>query len=108
MTAGVTFFGQFLDHDVTLDPKSPLLERSNPKKTTIFRTAAVDLDSVYGRGPEESPDLYDTRSGDIKLRVETLPSSDLVSRKGAIRFDLPRDSNNNALLGDGRNDENVI
>ena len=37
MTAGVTFFGQFLDHDVTLDPRSPLLERSNPqKKRQIF------------------------------------------------------------------------
>ena len=108
MTAGVTFFGQFLDHDVTLDPRSPLLERSNPKKTTNFRTAAFDLDSVYGSGPEESPDLYDTSSGDIKLRVETLPGSDLVSRKGATRFDLPRDLSNNAILGDGRNDENVI
>ena len=49
MTAGVTFFGQFLDHDITLDPRSPLLERSNPRKTTNFRTAAFDLDSVYGR-----------------------------------------------------------
>ena len=25
MTAGVTFFGQLLDHDITLDPRSPLL-----------------------------------------------------------------------------------
>jgi hypothetical protein len=38
MTAGVTFFGQFLDHDITLDPNSPLLEKTNPKKTTNFRT----------------------------------------------------------------------
>jgi hypothetical protein len=51
MTAGVTFFGQFLDHDVTLDPRSPLLEKTNPGKTTNFRTAAFDLDSVYGDGP---------------------------------------------------------
>jgi hypothetical protein len=58
MTAGVTFFGQFLDHDITLDPKSPLLEPSNPKKTTNFRTAAFDLDSVYGNGPQGSPELY--------------------------------------------------
>jgi hypothetical protein len=108
MTAGVTFFGQFLDHDVTLDPRSPLLERSNPRKTTNFRTAAFDLDSVYGSGPEESPELYDVTSGNIKLRVEPIPGSELVSRKGAIRFDLPRDPNNNAILGDSRNDEHVI
>ena len=108
MTAGVTFFGQFLDHDLTLDPRSPLLERSNPRKTINFRTTAFDLDSVYGEGPTESPDLYDTSSGDIKLRVDTIPGSEAVSRKGAVRFDLPRDPNNNAILGDSRNDENVI
>lgn len=108
MTAGVTFFGQFLDHDITLDPRSPLLERSNPRKTTNFRTAAFDLDSVYGSGPEESPELYDVSSGEIKLRVEPIPGSELVSRKQAIRFDLPRDPNNNAILGDSRNDEHVI
>ncbi len=104
MTAGVTFFGQFLDHDITLDPRSPLLEKSNPGKTTNFRTPAFDLDSVYGEGLEGSPELYDG----IKLRVEPLPGSELVSRKGAIRFDLPRDPNNIAILGDSRNDEHVI
>lgn len=108
MTAGVTFFGQFLDHDITLDPRSALLERSDPRRTINFRTAAFDLDSVYGEGPDESPELYDTSSGDIKLRIEPIPGSELVSRKGAIRFDLPRDAGNNALLGDSRNDEHVI
>jgi hypothetical protein len=108
MTAGVTFFGQFLDHDITLDPRSPLLERSNPRKTTNFRTAAFDLDSVYGSGPEGSPELYDKSSGDFKLLVEPIPGSELVSRKGAVRFDLPRDPNKNAILGDSRNDEHVI
>jgi hypothetical protein len=108
MTAGATFFGQFLDHDITLDPKSPLLEKSNPRKTTNFRTAAFDLDSVYGDGPEKSPELYDTSSGDIKLKVETIPGAEAVSRNGAPRFDLPRDPNNTAILGDSRNDEHVI
>ncbi len=108
MTAGVTFFGQFLDHDLTLALKAPLLERTQPRRTTNFRTAEFDLDSVYGHGPNGSPELYDTSSGDIKFRVEAIPDSEKVSKKGAVRFDLPRDPNNNAIIADSRNDENVL
>lgn len=108
MTAGVTFFGQFLDHDLTLDLKSPLLQPSDPRRTTNFRTAAFDLDSLYGDGPQDSPELYDQSSGDIKFRVDSIPGSEAVSRKGTVRYDLPRDADNNAIIGDSRNDENVI
>jgi hypothetical protein len=108
MTAGVTFFGQFLDHDLTLALKAPLLENTLPRRTTNFRTAAFDLDSVYGDGPNDASELYDTSSDVIKFRVEPIPGSELVSRKRAVRFDLPRDANNNAVIADSRNDENVI
>ena len=109
MTAGVTFLGQFLDHDITFDPNSPLLQKTNPKKTTNFRTPRFDLDSVYGGGPEQSPDLYDLSSGFIKLRVDAIPGSEEFSRNGAVRFDLPRDpATLKAFLGDPRNDENII
>jgi hypothetical protein len=109
LTAGMTFLGQFLDHDITFDPNSPLLEKTNPKKTTNFRTPKFDLDSVYGGGPERSPELYDPSSYDIKLKVEAIPGSEEWSRKGATRFDLPRDPNTLvAFLGDRRNDENTI
>ena len=41
--------------------------------------------------------------------METIRGSELFSRNGAIRFDLPRDPNTlTAFLGDRRNDENVI
>jgi hypothetical protein len=108
MTAGVTFVGQFLDHDITFDRRSVLLANADPARTRNFRTAAFDLDSVYGEGPERSPELYDTRSGDFRLRVDTIPGSEAVSRKGALRSDLPRDSSGEALIGDSRNDENII
>ncbi|NJL18274.1 MAG: peroxidase [Nitrospira sp.] len=103
----MTFFGQFLDHDLTLALKAPLNEPTQPRRTTNFRTAEFDLDSLYGKGPDGSPELYDTSSGTIKFRVEAIPGSEQVSRKGAVRFDLPRDPNNNAIIGDSRNDENI-
>jgi hypothetical protein len=108
MTAGMKFLGQFIDHDLTLDPRSSLFEPADPRRTKNFRTAAFDLDSVYGKGPDGSPELYDRSSGDIKLKVEVLPGSEAVSRKGAVRYDVPRDAANVAVIGDSRNDENVI
>jgi hypothetical protein len=108
MTAGMTFFGQFLDHDMTLALRAPITEPTDPRRTTNFRSAELDLDSLYGEGPDKSPELYDTSSGDIKFKVEEIPGSAAVSRGGKVRFDLPRDANNNAIMGDSRNDENII
>ncbi|MEQ1661873.1 MAG: heme peroxidase family protein [Thiobacillus sp.] len=108
MTAGVTFLGQFLDHDVTLDPRSKLLEPTLPHLTTNFRTPAYDLDSLYGGGPENSPELYDASTGDYLFRIEAIPGSEAVSRGGATRYDLPRDAAGNAIVAESRNDENTI
>lgn len=108
MTAGMTFFGQFLDHDITLALKAPLHRPTNPRRTTNFRSAELDLDSLYGDGPDQSPELYDTSSGDIKFKVDEIPGSEKMSRDGEVRFDLPRDAHNNAIIGDGRNDENIL
>src|SRR5437764_502517 len=68
-TAGTTFFGQFLDHDITFDVGSKLAHPTDPETATNGRTPACDLDSVYGGGPVASPQLYD--SSDLaKLRIE--------------------------------------
>src|SRR5439155_1236678 len=45
-TAGTTFFGQFVDHDITFDASSPLARATRPEATRNFRTPALDLDSV--------------------------------------------------------------
>jgi hypothetical protein len=108
MTEGVTFFGQFLEHDVTFALRAPLLEQTDPRQTRNVRTTKFDLDSLYGNGPDGSPELYDTNSGDIKFRIEAIPGSERVSKNGAVRFDLPRDPNNHAIILESRNDENVV
>ena len=97
-TAGTTFMGQFLDHDMTFDEKSPLGRPKAPAISPNSRTPAFDLDSVYGGGPANSPQLYDPKDP-IKFRVET----------GGLFEDLPRDpTSNTAIIADRRNDENLI
>ena len=95
--AGYIYFGQFIDHDMTLD-KTPLsLQRQDPLATTNFDTPKFDLGSVYGKGMKGSPELYDAnRPGYMAVNDH----DDL--------HDLPRDSVGAAYLGDPRNDENVI
>ena len=51
-TAGTTFVGQFLDHDITADAGSRLGRVTPLRRSRNLRTAAFDLDSVYGAGPE--------------------------------------------------------
>jgi hypothetical protein len=53
-TAGVTFFGQFLDHDMTFDLVSRLGFPTPPITSPNARTPFFDLDSVYGDGSDDS------------------------------------------------------
>ncbi len=56
--AGYTYFGQFVDHDMTFDP-TPLGQQIIDATGMVdFRTPALDLDCVYGRGPDDQPYLY--------------------------------------------------
>ncbi len=96
-TAGTTFFGQFVDHDVTFDTSSTLGVPTDPLTSPNGRTPALDLDSVYGAGPIGSPALYDS-SDRAKLLIES----------GGIFEDLPRTGDGTAIVGDPRNDENLV
>ncbi len=105
MTAGSTFVGQFTDHDITFDQTSQLGVPQNPLMSPNTRTPGLDLDSVFGGGPGLRPDLYvDNPDGSVgpKLKIGT----------GGVHEDVPRvsvgDGTYTALLGDPRNDENVM
>ena len=60
LTAGTTFLGQFIDHDITLDQSSRLGTPTPQEQTPNGRTAALDLDSVYGPGLLGESNLRDT------------------------------------------------
>lgn len=108
MTAGLTFVGQFLDHDITFDRRSEIAALADPARTRNFRSAAFDLDHLYGEGPVRSPELYEQTGSTIKMRIEAIPGSESVSRGGVTRYDVPRDTLGEAIIGDSRNDEHVI
>ncbi|WGJ13540.1 heme peroxidase family protein [Methylocapsa sp. D3K7] len=94
-----TYLGQFIDHDITYDPVSLLTKSQDPDGLVDFRTPALDLDNVYGRGPSDQPYIYDG----LKFRLgDTLKGQDLADAN-----DLPR-FGGRALIGDPRNDENSI
>ena len=96
-TAGATFFGQFLDHDMTFDATSRLGVPTPPEGSPNARTPSFDLDSVYGGGPQASRQLYDPRDL-AKLKVEY----------GGLFEDLPRTPDGTAIIADPRNDENLM
>ncbi len=96
-TAGATFFGQFMDHDMTFDLASPLGKPSAPESYRNGRTPSFDLDSVYGAGPVGSPHLYDANDR-AKVKVES----------GGLFEDVPRMPDGTAIVADPRNDENVV
>ncbi len=56
--AGFTYFGQFVDHDITFDVSSTLDADTDANTINNMRSPSLDLDSVYGRGPGLDPFLY--------------------------------------------------
>lgn len=104
--AGYTYMGQFIDHDITFDPTSSLQRANDPEALENFRTPRYDLDSVYGQGRADSPYLYDKDSrGGLGLLLGRAVDDD---GNEVADEDLPRNSQDTALTGDPRNDENTF
>jgi hypothetical protein len=120
--SGFVYFGQFVDHDITFDVSSTLDAQVDANTINNMRSPSLDLDSLYGRGPGLDAFLYAfPTSGPptaIKLQLGTNsnvgpggPSS--TGTPGGMvaqtTFDVPRMlSTNTAVIGDPRNDENLI
>jgi hypothetical protein len=89
--SGWTYFGQFVDHDLTFDKEGGINSR-----TPIF-----DLDSLYGKGPSSSEHGHHFEGA---VGSETFKIGNQTNRFG----DLSRDGNFVAQIPDPRNDENII
>ena len=98
-----TYFGQFVDHDLTFDPEGSFQKEKDPTATIDFRTPAFDLDNVYGRGPGDQPYMYN-KDGTFFLGDQITNGEP----NGDMARDLPRGPGERALIGDPRNDENAI
>ncbi len=107
--AGFTYLGQFIDHDLTFDKSTVMLgDHISPAQMIQARSPSLDLDSLYGAGPQEpaSADFYETDGLHLKMGRTIGPPN----RQG---FDLPRGAGSTnaqrrrAVIPDPRNDENL-
>ena len=94
MAAGWPFFGQFIAHDITAD-RSPLGHHADADRIKNFRTPRANLEVIYAAGPTGSPYLFQ----------KDVPAKLLLGEGG---YDVPRNHEGIALLGDQRNDTHLF
>ena len=107
-----SYFGQFITHEIvfdptakdrTLGPDTVPLDKSEIPKLTNARTTLLDLDSIYGPMLDEKGKCYPVPLNGAEMAVGSTPG-------GQLENDLPREKAPafTALIGDGRNDANLI
>ncbi|GIM88404.1 LysM peptidoglycan-binding domain-containing protein [Paractinoplanes toevensis] len=132
--AAYTYFGQFVDHDITLEIQqgfgsATMAQLLDPAMTPLnvaairnallnHRTPTLDLDSVYGLpAPHDPADGNKMQLGTVELLRSTTPPTARPAGTEADDFhDLPREPRDEgniehdraAVIGDPRNDENLI
>ena len=101
--AAYTYFGQFLSHDLSFDPTSIGERKTDPAMEWNFRSAAFDLDMIYGGGIFMSPHLYEK---DIPVFIMGKSSSS--SPPFQDFWDLQRNIQGSPIIPDNRNNDNVM
>jgi hypothetical protein len=112
MPAGFTYLGQFIDHDLSFDKTKVMLGTDvSPAQLLQARSPSLDLDSLYGAGPQ-NPGSAKFYRDDRHLKTGR---TDAIGGDPAHPgFDLPRAGTGRtnaakraALIPDPRNDENL-
>jgi hypothetical protein len=110
--AGFTYLGQFVDHDLTFDKTNVMLGQDvTPAQLLQARSPSLDLDSLYGAGPNDPESAKFYEADGLHLKVGTTVAAEGIPAKSG--FDLPRglgttvDAKRKAIIPDPRNDENL-
>src|SRR5829696_8266582 len=107
--AGYTYLGQFIDHDLTFD-KSGLMEGADisPADLVQSRSPSLDLDSLYGAGPQDAGSAKFYAADGLHLKMGAAVGGGPNATTG---FDLPREGASGTpgkvIIPDKRNDENL-
>ena len=122
--AAYTYFGQFVDHDITLEAQSATLPQlTDPNLVPLTpdeirdnlqngRTSLLELDSVYGvQAPPDGAKMRIGRvvplNGNAPPTLRPPGKDDFNDLPRKVRSDIP-ELDRAAKIGDARNDENTI
>ncbi|MDQ4143343.1 MAG: heme peroxidase family protein [Actinomycetota bacterium] len=114
VAAGFTYLGQFIDHDLSFDKTEGFPQIEDRTQIEQGRTPTLELDSLYGLGPSLQAEFYEGPRPRARFRIgltSAIPSSGGIGQPDvppSLPNDLPRRPNKEAVIGDPRNDENLI
>jgi len=115
--AAYTYLGQLLIHEITFTLSNQRHFNALSHETTEYRSAFIDLDAVYGRGPLVDYYFYDQEKYEGRLllfipgydtKINSNDSDRLKDFSTLFPLDLPRTEQGTPLIPDKRNDENII
>jgi hypothetical protein len=100
---GYTYLGQFIIHDLSREGALPPIGPLDPATVENLREPRLDLDSLYGGGPDLASAFY--QKDGVRMRVGF---SDWAYGEDLYRPPSAPGQPRRALIGDPRNDENLI
>ncbi len=111
LPAGYVFLGQFIDHDLSLDltgNRFPPAIEIDPATLENGRQPFLNLDSLYGNGPQDETDGLLYEPGTCFLKLGSTEKADISNIPESFDNDLPRiPGETRAILKERRNDENL-